>query len=76
MIRGEIAYERSKGLDGGLIDAPAIRAVSDSTADATRQLEIFEPRISIDSIDVTDILQEIGDVNIDVTMRRKAGETI
>ena len=49
--RGEVAYERVKGLDGGLVDQPSALVEEDATADIERQVNIFEPRVEVDSID-------------------------
>ena len=73
MSRGEVAYERIKGVDGALIDAPATTAAGAAEADAIRQIEIFEPRMEVDDIVVTG--QKVGDLNYDITMHRKEGAT-
>lgn len=72
-VRGEVAYERTKGVDGALIDAPAIMAAGAAEADALRQIEIFEPRMEVDDIAITG--QKAGDLNYDITMHRKEGTT-
>lgn len=71
-IRGEVAYERVKGIDGRLHDQPASTATSEAETDAERQLEIFEPRIAVDKIEVTGT--EFGDFTYDIQMSRKEGE--
>lgn len=72
-VRGEVAYERTKGVDGALIDAPAVTAAGAAEADALRQVEIFEPRMEVDNIAITG--QRAGDLNYDITMHRKEGTT-
>lgn len=74
-VRGEVAYERTKGIDGSLVDAPAASAAPEAISDATRQLEIFEPRISVDNIDIAGALAETGNMLLNVTMHRKEEET-
>ena len=43
IVRGEVAYDRVRGVDGTLIDKPNV-------ADAEWVLETFEPRVESDSI--------------------------
>lgn len=49
--RGEVAFERVKGLDGGLVDQPSALIEEDATADIERQISIFEPRVDVDSVE-------------------------
>lgn len=71
-IRGEVAYERVKGVDGRLHGQPMNTAASEAQTDAERQLEIFEPRIDVDHIEVTG--NETGDFVYDIILSRKEGE--
>lgn len=71
-IRGEVAYERIKGVDGRLHDQPMNTAAGEAQTDAERQLEIFEPRIDVDHIEVTS--NEHGDFTYDIQLSRKEGE--
>lgn len=71
-IRGEVAYERIKGVDGRLTDQPANMVTGEAETDAERQLEIFEPRIDVDRVEVT--TDEHGDFEYDIQLSRKEGE--
>lgn len=71
-IRGEVAYERVKGVDGRLHGQPMNTAASEAQTDAERQLEIFEPRIDVDHIEVTG--DESGDFTYDIILSRKEEE--
>lgn len=71
-IRGEVAYERIKGVDGTLHGQPMNTAAAEAETDAERQLEIFEPRIDVDHIEV--IGNETGDFTYDIILSRKEGE--
>ena len=48
IVRGEVAYDRVRGVDGTLIDKP--NATDEAVADAEWVLETFEPRVESDSI--------------------------
>lgn len=64
LIRGEVPYERLKGLDPSLIDQPSSNAAQELTADAQWLIENYEPRISLESIDLIAALAEAGHFNI------------
>lgn len=48
IVRGEVAYDRVRGVDGTLIDKP--NATDEAVADAEWVLETFEPRVESDCI--------------------------
>ena len=52
LFRGEVPYERVKGLDPRLIDSPASSAAEDLLQDAEWLLETYEPRVTADNISV------------------------
>lgn len=68
--RGEVAYERVKGIDGSLIDMPSEEAKDDAAEDAERQIEIFEPRIEVDSIETIGE-NDAGSFEFDINIHRK-----
>lgn len=72
ITRGEVPYERTKGLGIASIDSPAVRAGNDMAADAEWLLENFEPRVDVNSIDMGAITAETGDflLNADVTINQ------
>lgn len=61
IARGEVPYERTKGLSIANIDSPATTAGSDAAADAAWLLENFEPRIDVDSVNIGSIATITGD---------------
>lgn len=64
LIRGEVPYERLKGMDPRLIDQPSNNAAQELTADAEWLIENYEPRVNLESIDLTAALAEAGHFNI------------
>lgn len=51
-VRGEVAYERLKGLDARVIDKPADEAAALLQQDAAWLLETYEPRAIVNGITV------------------------
>ena len=46
-IRGEVPYERIKGIDRTLIDKPSGTAANDLAADVEFVVETYEPRVRL-----------------------------
>lgn len=64
LIRGEVPYERLKGMDPSLIDQPSAAAAQELMADAEWLIENYEPRINLESIDLEAALAKVGHFNI------------
>lgn len=64
LIRGEVPYERLKGMDPSLIDQPSAVAAQELMADAEWLIENYEPRINLESIDLEAALAKVGHFNI------------
>ena len=52
LYRGEVPYERVKGLNPRLIDRPAGDSNAEVRQDAEWLLETYEPRVSVNSINI------------------------
>ncbi|WP_302361318.1 hypothetical protein [uncultured Megasphaera sp.] len=65
LIRGEVPYERLKGMNPRLIDQPSSAAAAELMADAEWLIENYEPRISLESINLRAALAETGHFAID-----------
>lgn len=63
-IRGEVPYERIKGIDRTLIDRPSETVKPDLIADVEFTVETYEPRVSLDSVDYRAIASGLGDFQI------------
>lgn len=53
IARGEVPYDRVKGVDVLQIDAPASVSVEDATDDVEWLLGVYEPRAEVESVDVS-----------------------
>lgn len=53
MVRGECPFERCKGLDPSHTDKPTETVAPDVQQDVFWLLGIYEPRVAVDSVDVS-----------------------
>lgn len=67
-IRGEVPYERIKGLDRKLIDQPSEIAGPDLKADVEFVLENYEPRVALDSVDLEALTASLGSYQVSVNI--------
>lgn len=67
LIRGEVPYERMKGLNPRLIDQPSSTAAQELRADAEWLIEQYEPRVTLSSIDLDAELAKAGHFAIRAT---------
>ena len=51
--RGEVPYDRVKGISFAQLDAPITQATDEIVEDAEWMLSTYEPRVAIESIEVT-----------------------
>lgn len=72
IIRGEIPYDRVRGIDGSLIDQP--NATDEAKADAEWVLENYEPRVEVESIETEPAAFSAGDFSTLVKIKRKEDE--
>ena len=64
IIRGEVPYERIKGLDARMIDRPSSTAVPEIRADAEWVLRTYEPRIRLDRVGIENLLAAEGNFGL------------
>ena len=74
IARGEVPYERIKGVAAAQIDSPASEACDDMSEDASWMVEAYEPRAQVDSIKV-DTDGPLGNFRFTANIKTKeAGE--
>ena len=56
-IRGEVPYERIKGIDRTLIDKPSETAATDLAADVEFLVETYEPRVKLGNVERYDFYE-------------------
>lgn len=69
IVRGEIPYDRVRGRDGALVDQPNV--TDEAIADAEWLLETYEPRVTVESVEVTPEAALSGDFSTLVNIKRK-----
>jgi len=60
IARGEVPYERIKGLDAGLIDKPFTLANPELRADIEWVISTYEPRIDLEQTSIEALLPAEG----------------
>ena len=61
ITRGETPFDRIKGLDATMTDAPSATAQNDAIAEAEWVLETYEPRVEIEAAKFTAPDAQLGD---------------
>lgn len=64
IVRGEVCFDRLRGLDPRIIDRPAGEAVNEAVNDATWEIETYEPRAVVRNIEA---VKEDQDGNFKIT---------
>lgn len=74
VTRGEVPYDRIKGRDADLTDAPITSAGGAAETDAEWLLSTYEPRLNVNSVDVAGTIAAVGDlgVNAYISTRKEA----
>lgn len=73
IVRGEVPFDRVRGRDGALVDQP--NATDDAIADAEWLLETYEPRVTVESAEVSADAPQMGDFSTFIKIKRKEEET-
>ena len=68
IVRGEVPFDRLRGVDGSLTDKPSSTAVSLLREDMRWALGIYEPRMASASVDVLSEDAANGHFNISAAM--------
>lgn len=72
-FRGEVPYERIKGLDAGNIDKPSSYIDAEIEADARWIIETYEPRVEASEVIAVAVDMINGDFHLDATLKKKGG---
>lgn len=66
IVRGEIPFDRVRGLDARLIDSPSETAKAEFEQDARWNVKTYEPRINVDTVKFDVKKAKSGDFTVDV----------
>lgn len=73
--RGEVPYERLKGVNFSGIDGPATTASEELTADLEWMLGVYEPRAVVDNISITPTDAQNGQFTISAEISAREAKT-
>ena len=62
--RGEVPYERIKGIDRSLIDQPSETAAPELAAEVEFVVETYEPRVQLSDSDLKALTAQAGDFEL------------
>ena len=71
IARGEVPYDRVKGVSISEIDSPVAQATDDLIEDAEWMLATYEPRVQVEEIDITATDAPNGHFAINATINTK-----
>lgn len=66
--RGEVPYERIKGIDRLLIDKPSEMAAPDLAAEVEFVVETYEPRVKLTDVELGALAAEVGGFEINASI--------
>ena len=73
--RGEVPYDRVKGISSAQIDGPASQAIDELVEDAEWMLETYEPRVQAEDIEIYPTDAQNGCYSIKATINTKEADT-
>lgn len=71
IVRGEVSYDRVRGMDASLIDSP--NATDEAVADAEWVLDTYEPRVNVEGAEASHD-ESAGDFSELLSITRKEDE--
>lgn len=66
--RGEVPYERIKGIDRSLIDQPSETAAPELAAEVEFVVETYEPRVKLTDVELVTLAAEVGGFEINASI--------
>ena len=66
IVRGEIPFDRVRGIDARIVDRPAETAAQDLEQEVIWNIDTYEPRIDADSTTVEAVIDDDGSFSIEI----------
>ena len=66
--RGEVPYERIKGIDRSLIDQPSETAAPELAAEVEFVGETYDPRVKLTDVELVTLAAEVGGFEINASI--------
>lgn len=73
MVRGEVPFERVKGLDPRIVDKPLSSVNAELDADAAWLIETYEPRVQFDGLTISQTDMATGGFAVTANVTEKEG---
>ena len=74
IVRGEVPFDRVRGIDARIIDKPAEQAAQELEQEAFWNVETYEPRVDEESTIITANLDYNGGFALDIEVSDAAGD--
>lgn len=71
ITRGEVPYDRIKGIDGSLNDMPTEKIASDIENDVRETIEEYEPRVDVKDVIIS---RKNGSIEIEIDIEKSGGQ--
>lgn len=68
-VRGEVPYERLKGIDRALIDKPSETSGSDLVSDVQFVIDTYEPRVKFDNAELNALAAQTGGFELKASIK-------
>lgn len=74
IVRGEVPFDRVRGIDARIIDKPVEQAAQELEQEALWNVETYEPRVNAETATITANLDDNGGFAIDIEVSDAAGD--
>lgn len=75
IARGEVPYDRVKGISFAHVDVPISQATDEIVEDAEWMLETYEPRVQEEEVEIYPTDAQHGDFTLKATINTKEADT-
>lgn len=74
IVRGEVPFDRVRGIDARIIDKPSEEAAQELEQEALWNVETYEPRANAESTTITAKLDDNGGFALDIEISEAADD--
>ena len=68
IVRGEVPFDRVRGIDARIIDSPSEEAAQDLQQEALWNVETYEPRVNADRTEINAVEAEKGGFKLEIAV--------
>lgn len=74
IVRGEVPFDRVRGIDARIIDKPADEAAQELEQEALWNVETYEPRVNAEITTITAKVDDNGGFSLDIEISEAADD--